>query len=69
MMVTTHFNVGVRDDLFKTAAELSGLSSPAAIFDEALDAYIKHLRRLKTIKSSGTFDFADDAEFKAMRRD
>lgn len=61
-------NLAIDDDLLRKALDIGGLPSKKATVNEALREFIARRKRLRAVEAFGTFDLADHAEIKALRK-
>ena len=61
-------NLAIDDKLLKQAQEIGGKSTKKSTVTEALEEYISRRKRLKALKSLGTFEMIEDFNYKKDRK-
>ena len=61
-------NLAIDDNLLEKALKIGGLPSKRATVNEALREFIARRKRMRAAAAIGTFEFADDYDYKADRK-
>jgi Arc/MetJ family transcription regulator len=61
-------NLAIDDKLLARALRIGGLASKKATVNQALKEFIARRRRLAAVEQLGSFDFAEDWDYKADRK-